>query len=104
MAKYFRRVIIREDKDLRGRRSGETPHLLCQSVVDESADNECRIVLDECEALEHELRAMSEGDIIVVFYDKRDEIVALLQRHRAIVATTIEEATAEVSILGMTHG
>lgn len=97
-------IPIREDKDLRGRNSGEAARLLCQSVVDEVAGNECRIVLDECEALEQELREMGEGDIIVMFYDNRDKVVSLLQKHGAVVAATIEESTAQVSMAGITHG
>jgi cyanophycin synthetase len=43
-ARGFRRVIIKEDEDLRGREKGEVARLLCEAVNDESPDTECQIV------------------------------------------------------------
>jgi cyanophycin synthetase len=69
-ARGFRRVIIKEDEDLRGREKGEVARLLCEAVNDESPNTECLIVLDEVEALRSEVGGMREGQVVVVFYDK----------------------------------
>jgi len=77
-ARGFHRVIIKEDKDLRGRRPGEVARLLCEAVNDEWPGTECRVVLDEVEALRTELEEMEDGQVVVVFYDKLGPLHELL--------------------------
>ena len=77
-ARGFHRVILREDKDLRGRAAGEVARLLCDAVQDEWPGTECRIVLDEIEALREELQGMEEGRAVVIFYDKLEAVIQLL--------------------------
>ena len=66
-ARGFQRVIIKEDRDLRGREKGEGARLLCEAVDDESPDTECHIVLDEVAALRSEVERVREGQVVVVF-------------------------------------
>jgi len=54
-ARGFRRVVIKEDEDLRGRRSGEVAEPLRRAVRDEAPGRECRIAFCETEALRSEL-------------------------------------------------
>jgi cyanophycin synthetase len=87
----FHRVIIKEDKDLRGRAEGEVARLLCKTVNDESPDTECHIVLDELEALRSEIEGMQEEQIIVVFYDELEPVMKLLEEVGATPVSTIDE-------------
>ena len=91
-ARGFHRVIIKEDTDLRGRAPGEVAKLLCEAVNDEWPGTECRIVLDEIEALRSELQEMQDGQIVVIFYDKLEPILQVLEGHGAAPVETIEEA------------
>jgi cyanophycin synthetase len=71
-------VIIREDRDRRGRRPGEVPELIRKGVVAEAPGRECLIIEDQRAALEHALADMVEGEVIVVFYDDLAPIEAFI--------------------------
>jgi cyanophycin synthetase len=90
-ARGFHRVIIKEDKDLRSRAPGEVARLLCESVNDEWPGTECHIVLDEIEALREELRALEEGQVVVIFYDRLEPVLGVLEEHGAVPVGAIEE-------------
>jgi cyanophycin synthetase len=90
-ARGFHRVIIKEDKDLRGREAGEVAKLLCKSVNDEWPGTECRVVLDEIEALREELQALEEGQVVVIFYDQLEPVLEVLEEHGALPVEAIEE-------------
>src|SRR3712207_6470517 len=94
-ARGFHRVIIREDKDLRGREQGEVAKLLCEAVNDEWPGTECRIVLDEVEALSAEIQEMQRGQVVVIFYDELEPVLALLEEHGATPVGAIEEERAQ---------
>jgi cyanophycin synthetase len=89
-ARGFHRLIIREDEDKRGRECGEVARLLCEAAASEAPERECRIVLDESEALRDELRQLKDGDVVVMFYDKLEPLLRVLDSFNARPATTIE--------------
>jgi cyanophycin synthetase len=91
-ARGFHRVIIKEDKDLRGRASGEVAKLLCAAVNDEWPGTECRIVLDEIEALREEVREIEEGQVVVLFYDQLEPVLALLEEAGARPVSALDES------------
>lgn len=82
-ARGFSRIVIKEDHDLRGRRPGEVAELLRRTVKEEAPEADCRIVLDEVEALSQELRTQGPDDVIVMFYDKLKPLLDVLERHGA---------------------
>jgi cyanophycin synthetase len=88
-ARGFDRIVLVEDKDLRGRRAGEVSSLLCQSIKEEAPQRECLIVLDQMNALATELSRMTSDDIIVMFYEKYEPVVELLERHGAVSVETL---------------
>ena len=91
-ARGFHRVIIKEDRDLRGRAPGEVARLLCAAVNDEWPGTECRVVLDEIEALREELHGMEEGQVVVIFYDKLEPVLQLLEDEGARPVSLLDEA------------
>ncbi|HEV2883042.1 MAG TPA: cyanophycin synthetase [Pyrinomonadaceae bacterium] len=97
-ARGFHRIIIKEDKDLRGRRKGEVAGLLCRTVNAESPGRECLTVLDEVEAFSDELREMKQGDVVVVFYDKLEPVLEVLAQHGAVPVTSIGEFAPQLSV------
>jgi cyanophycin synthetase len=78
VARGFHRIIVKEDKDLRGRRPGEVADLLHQAIHNEAPERECRIVLDETEALQTALNESGPGEVIVIFYEKIDPVTRIL--------------------------
>ena len=94
-ARGFHRVIVKEDRDLRGREPGEVARLLCKAVNDEWPGTECRIVLDEIEALREELRVSEEGQVVVIFYDKLEPVLDVLGESGAVPVGSIEETNRQ---------
>jgi cyanophycin synthetase len=91
-ARGFNRLVIKEDSDRRGRERGAVARLLCQAAASESPERECRIVLDDTEALLDELQRLKGGDVIVVFYDKLEPLLRVLHDFGAVPAETFEGA------------
>lgn len=89
-AQYFDHLIVREDEDLRGRRSGETAKLLYRAAEEAVPGISCRIVADERDALELAVREMQAGEIVVVFYEKLARIAAVLERCAAVPVTAFQ--------------
>lgn len=90
----FDRIVIKEDLDLRGRRSGEVARLICETVGLESPGTKCDIVLDEVEAFETALRDMNEGEVVVLFYDKLEPVLDILAQYEAEPISAIKDVSA----------
>lgn len=97
-ARGYNRIIIKEDKDLRGRQRGEVAGLLCRAVNEASPERECLTVLDEIEAFSMELKAIKNGDVIVIFYDQLEPVLEVLAQHGAVPATSIGELAPQFSM------
>ena len=89
-ARGFERVVIKEDKDLRGRRPGEVAGIMRRAVGEEAPWRECSVVLDEEEALRRELRRLGRGEAVVMFYDKLEPLRRILREFGAEPVETIE--------------
>lgn len=82
-AKGFNRVIVKEDRDLRGRDRGAVASLLCDTVREVSPATHCEVVLDELEALRRAVSEMVRGEVIVLFYEKLQPIQSVLEEYSA---------------------
>jgi len=94
-ARGFHRLIIKEDGDLRGRQSGEIAALLYQAAQQEMLEGECRIVLDEAEALKTALAEIQPDELVVVFYEKLDPVLEVLRDYGAVPASTIPDLSLQ---------
>jgi cyanophycin synthetase len=63
--------------------------LLCEAVNAEWPGTECRVVLDEVEALRSELLELQSGQVVIVFYDKLGPIQEVLREFGAEPVATI---------------
>jgi cyanophycin synthetase len=88
-ARGFNRLIVKEDRDLRGRARGEVSALLCDTVREVSPAVECEVVLDEVEALRQAVSQMIKGEVIVLFYEKLKPIQRLLEEFAAQPVTVL---------------
>jgi len=87
-ARGFERIIIKEDQDLRGRRRGEIAELLRAAAMSEAPECECQVVLDETEALRIALSEIEPGEVVVIFYEKLDPVLSVLDEFGAAPAQT----------------
>ena len=82
-AKGFDKVIVREDHDLRGRKSGDVANIFCKAVREVSPATECEVILDEIQALRQAVSRMVKEEVIVVFYEKLQPIQEALDEFAA---------------------
>ena len=82
-AKGFNKVIVREDRDLRGRKPGDVAKIVCRAISEVSPGIECEVVLDEIEALRHAVSQMIKGEVVVLFYEKLSPIQKALDEMAA---------------------
>lgn len=71
-------VIIKEDKDRRGRAVGEVSQLLKMSILKKNKNKKVKVYLDEVDALEYALRISNKDDIIIVFYEKLNPLIEFI--------------------------
>ncbi len=76
LAGNFDHFIIKEDVDLRGRRSGEVSQILKSAIHKKNPHAICDIFLNEDEAIKKALNQITAKQIVVVFYD---QLVAALK-------------------------
>ena len=95
-AKGFNRVIVREDRDLRGRNPGDVANILCRAIRETSPGLECEVVLDEIEALRRAASQMVKGEVIVHFYEKLQPIQTVLQEMAAMPVTALSPVPTPV--------
>ncbi|MGL5152578.1 MAG: cyanophycin synthetase [Clostridium sp.] len=69
----FDQLIIKEDNDLRGRKSGEVANLLVQGVNKNNANY--TIEYNEDKAFGLAFENSCEGDIIIIFYENREPLI-----------------------------
>jgi len=73
-------LYIKEDCDLRGRKAGETAGLLRQGALEGGiAPEKVVTVLAEDAAVRSALTAALPGDLVVVFYEKYDAVMAVIE-------------------------
>lgn len=74
--KGFNSLIIKEDEDLRGRNPGEVASLLEKGALLGGMKKEkIKIILSEKEAVKHAIAGASEGDMVIIFYEKFDRVI-----------------------------
>ena len=83
-APHFDEIVVREDRNTRGRPRGETAALIADGVraamTDGARTRDVRIITDELEAVRAVLDEGREGDLIVLCVDYANEVWKELQR------------------------
>jgi cyanophycin synthetase len=77
--KTFNQIVIREDDNTRGRKSGEIADILATSATEGGLDAEnVSIVLDEMEAVQKALELSGKTDLVVLMVDKPAQVWEML--------------------------
>jgi cyanophycin synthetase len=114
-ARYFDEIIVREDKNLRGRAPGETAQIVLEGVNEAIAKGGTRagnawIVLDEMEATRAALDRSRPGDLVLLCADYATEVYKELERRRGVAspqalpaseAGMVEAAGGDPDLLGI---
>ncbi len=74
------KIIVKEDKDKRGRENGEVAELLKNAILKINRNANLMICLDEVEALKNAIDISNKDDIIVVFYEKLDSLLEFVNK------------------------
>lgn len=84
------KIVIKEDKDKRGRKNGGIAELLKTAIfVNKSANLIIR--LDEVEALKHHINISEKGDIIV-FYEKLEPLLDFINEESTIDSNAFDKS------------
>ncbi|HMM20792.1 MAG TPA: cyanophycin synthetase [Selenomonadales bacterium] len=79
----FDYIYVKEDSDLRGREPGQIAALLRQGVLQVGLpEASVEVVLAEDEAVRTALVAAQPGDLIVIFYEKYDRVMGVIDAFR----------------------
>ena len=78
-AKYLDRIIIKEDKEKRGRESGEISELIKEGILSIDKNINLKVILDELEAFKIALNESKVGDSIIVFFENIDPLESLIK-------------------------
>jgi cyanophycin synthetase len=79
-AQIFDHIIIKEDKDSRGRQLGEVAELIQKGVYQISPDKTHEIILDEIEATNTALNQAQKDSLVVIFPEKVDLAIDLVKQ------------------------
>jgi cyanophycin synthetase len=82
-AGMFSRIFIKEDKDLRGRAPRVVADLMRQGVESVNPNLLCITILDEAEALIAALDSAPPNGLVVVFPDKVDQAIGIIESRKS---------------------
>ena len=80
-AQNFDRILIKEDRDLRGRESGEVADLIAKGICQRKPSTMYEVVLQEIEAIDQALNSAKTGDLVVIFPEKIDSAIKLIKQY-----------------------
>jgi len=78
-AKNLDKIVIKEDKDKRGRKCGEVAAILEKAILKTNKNINLKICLDEVDALKYAIEISEKDDIIIVFYEKLDSLLEIVK-------------------------
>jgi len=100
-AQGFKRLIIREDGDLRGRKPGEIAQLLYNEAVRSGMHpNRIEVILTEIEAFRKGLDSCVPGDTFVMFYEHLEPIEEEIRMRRELQKVITYEAVPSEWVVG----
>jgi cyanophycin synthetase len=88
-ARYFDDIIVREDRNTRGRERGETAELVMEGIRDAQTNGGARaghaeIVPDEMSAARRALDRARRGDLVVLCVDYATDVYRELESRRGV--------------------
>jgi cyanophycin synthetase len=98
-ARYFDDVIVREDRNTRGRARGEAAGLIVEGVREAAASGarvgSVEVELDEMDATRRALDRSRPGDLVVLCVDYATEVYAELEHRRGVASPNVLKASED---------
>ena len=83
--RVFDYIYIKEDQFLRGRKKGEVASILEQGAMEGGREVKTKVVLQEEKALYTALQSLEEGDLLIIFYEKLEPVLKILDKAHQMV-------------------
>jgi cyanophycin synthetase len=106
-ARYFDEIIVREDRNLRGRKPGETAEHIMEGVREAMSAGahvgHAEVVLEEMDAARRALDRSRPGDVVVLCVDYATEIWKELESRRSLAQPTVltkPEGDGQIEAIG----
>lgn len=81
--RFFSKLYIKEDSDLRGRDAGEVADLLYSAAIEAGMDKDrISVIYQEDLALKKAIMDAAPGEMIVIFYEELDPVVKIIEKYR----------------------
>jgi cyanophycin synthetase len=81
-AKTFDEIVIRQDKNLRGRTSEEIIGLLKKGIYSVDANKKVKIILKESEAIEYVIKNGKKGSFITICSDVVPDVLEMIMKYK----------------------
>jgi len=98
-AAIFDRIIVKEDDDTRGRPRGDAAALIAEGIRQIQPNLDCRVILDEAEAIQIALECAPEKSLVVILPETVKRAIATINaRHpipEAIADTSAQPASPD---------
>lgn len=91
-AELVDKIIIKEDEDRRGRKKGEVAKLIEEGLLTVNKDFDYKIILKEEEALKCALKEANVGDTIIMFFEKREPLIKVIEENNNLSESLGEAA------------
>ncbi|EKY27640.1 cyanophycin synthetase [Clostridium celatum] len=82
-SEFLDKIIIKEDKDKRGRKNGEVAQLIKEGILSNNKNIPFKVILDEVEALKEAINQSDSGDTIIVFFEKINRLIEVLENEKS---------------------
>ena len=80
---FFDSIVIKEDKDLRGKDKGEVARIINEGVLSSSRkDLKVKIILSEEEALRESLKLAKKGETIIMFFEDYEPLYDIINEFK----------------------
>ncbi|ELC8442106.1 cyanophycin synthetase [Clostridium perfringens] len=91
---FFDSIVIKEDKDLRGREKGEVANIMLEGVKEASRENlKISTILSEEEALRETLKIAKKGDTIIMFFEDYEPLYNIISEFKNSGAKGLKSAS-----------
>lgn len=93
----FDKIYIKEDRELRERQPGETAEILLEGVLSTGfKPKQVKIIRDEAKALEAALDLARPGDLIVMFFERFEPLLGIIEEYKYKKNETDQQAAAGI--------
>ena len=88
-ARGFDRIIVKGDKNLRGRKEGEVAEMMVRIIADNNGPIDTRIELDAEAAFERAIADIAENEVVVFLYEKLEPVLEILAKYGAVPTESV---------------